>query len=440
MTSSQAKSSRKLRILFIVDKEDQASPLVDSILGLGYELYPEVIMREEAVSEMLAEDHWDLIFCQFSEQLASKEKSLDLILESIGTSIPVVYFSDTVSEQDVSEAIRSGVTDFLVGESKIHLLAILERELNRNKFIRECGRNRERYKEIIDSSSDAIIALDSYWNINFFSKGAEDLFGYSQDEAIGKSYASLIHASKPKEHSLNHTPADTNEFNLAKRRDITIRCKDGSTLACEMNMSRTRVIGDKRIYTVILRDISDRKAKEEELIRLANNDAHTDKFNRHSFYNALQQERKQANRDKTKFALLYIDLDDFKNINDSLGHVGGDELLKEFAHRLRTSLREVDTVARMGGDEFTAILHNVTMAEHAASVANKLIDIIGKPFSVKGEDLSVGTSIGISVYPDDTEDPEKLISYADSALYKAKSSGRKRSLLYNDVITSDSAE
>ena len=431
MTSSQAKSSRKLRILFIVDKEDQASPLVDSILGLGYELYPEVIMREEAVSEMLAEDHWDLIFCQFSEQLASKEKSLDLILESIGTSIPVVYFSDTVSEQDVSEAIRSGVTDFLVGESKIHLLAILERELNRNKFIRECGRNRERYKEIIDSSSDAIIALDSYWNINFFSKGAEDLFGYSQDEAIGKSYASLIHASKPKEHSLNHTPADTNEFNLAKRRDITIRCKDGSTLACEMNMSRTRVIGDKRIYTVILRDISDRKAKEEELIRLA------DAIGK---LPTGQQEIKQANRDKTKFALLYIDLDDFKNINDSLGHVGGDELLKEFAHRLRTSLREVDTVARMGGDEFTAILHNVTMAEHAASVANKLIDIIGKPFSVKGEDLSVGTSIGISVYPDDTEDPEKLISYADSALYKAKSSGRKRSLLYNDVITSDSAE
>jgi diguanylate cyclase (GGDEF)-like protein/PAS domain S-box-containing protein len=333
--------------------------------------------------------------------------------------------------------MKSGISDFIVNNNKIQLIAIVEREFHRNKFIRQCNSNLERYKEIIDTSSDAIIALDSDWQIHLFSKGAERLFGYSQNEAIGKPYSSLISATKPKEKSLNSTPADTNEFNLARRRDITVRCKDGSTLACEMNMSRSRVKGDQNTYTVILRDISDRKAKEEELIRLANYDALTNIYNRYSFYKALHREIKEADRDNVKFALLYIDLDSFKEINDEMGHIAGDQLLREFAGRLKDGLREIDTVARMGGDEFITILHNINTDDNANQVAGKITQLTTEPFLINDQEVTIGTSIGISIYPDDSDDPEKLISFADSALYRAKSEGRNRTMLYRDVTDSE---
>jgi diguanylate cyclase (GGDEF)-like protein len=146
--------------------------------------------------------------------------------------------------------------------------------------------------------------------------------------------------------------------------------------------------------------------------------------NRSLFHDRVTQTLKQSKRYNRKFALLFIDLDGFKSVNDMLGHVAGDELLVKTAKRLLDCVRDSDTVARMGGDEFTIILKAISTSENSKIVAQKIIHVLSSPFKIKDHDTHIGVSIGISLYPDNGADIETLLKKADEAMYQAKKNGK----------------
>ncbi len=157
---------------------------------------------------------------------------------------------------------------------------------------------------------------------------------------------------------------------------------------------------------------------------MAHHDVLTGLPNRSLFQARLQEAALKYQRDNTPFALLYIDLDKFKPINDSLGHEAGDYVLQQVARRMIDTLRKADTVARLGGDEFGVILHDMGSRELASRIAKKLLAAIASPLSYHSHPLQVGASMGITLFPDDSTDLEQLTAYADSAMYQAKQSGR----------------
>lgn len=169
-------------------------------------------------------------------------------------------------------------------------------------------------------------------------------------------------------------------------------------------------------------DITEHKLSEERIQHLAHHDNLTDLPNRILFNDRLNQAIHLAKRDSREFALLYIDLDRFKTVNDSLGHAAGDELLKSVAKRIRDEVRESDTVARVGGDEFTVILSDIAKRDDAQTVAEKIASAIAAPFQIgsNGASVGVGASIGIAVYPSEGQDANELVKAADSAMYGAK--------------------
>jgi diguanylate cyclase (GGDEF)-like protein/PAS domain S-box-containing protein len=207
--------------------------------------------------------------------------------------------------------------------------------------------------------------------------------------------------------------------------EICLRKKDGSPVVVLENVS---LIEDDRGQPNILEgtliDITDRKRAEEQIVYQAHHDALTGLPNRTLFKERLAHALALARRDHRRIAVMFLDLDQFKVVNDTLGHGVGDRLLQSVADRLRASLRVGDTVARVGGDEFTLIVSQITDDDRAVRVAGKVLAAVARPFELDGHELFITTSIGIALYPVDGEDPETLLKNADSAMYRAKEAGR----------------
>jgi diguanylate cyclase (GGDEF)-like protein/PAS domain S-box-containing protein len=180
----------------------------------------------------------------------------------------------------------------------------------------------------------------------------------------------------------------------------------------------------------ITRDITMQKQVEDTIWKLAHTDSLTGLPNRSLFYDRLGQCVAQAKRQNKRIALLFMDLDDFKLVNDQFGHDTGDALLQEVANRLRQNIRSETTVARTGGDEFIFILNNIENSDNAVIVAKKIIQSIAQPYVIHGHTCMIGCSIGISIFPDDSDEMENLVIQADSAMYKAKSSGKNNYHLF----------
>ena len=174
----------------------------------------------------------------------------------------------------------------------------------------------------------------------------------------------------------------------------------------------------------ILRDITERKEMQEQIWRQANFDPLTGVPNRLLFHDRLQQDIERAERDQHHIALIYLDIDGFKEVNDSFGHTTGDELLRQVAQRLAGTLRRTDTIARMGGDEFTIIMPQVEEPPMVNNLAERILAGLTEPFSIGGYEGSISASLGIAVYPEDGTSIDTLLKRADSAMYEAKQSGR----------------
>nr|WP_227012205.1 EAL domain-containing protein [Duganella sp. FT27W] len=205
--------------------------------------------------------------------------------------------------------------------------------------------------------------------------------------------------------------------------ELLLQCRDGSPLAVEVQR-RTLRSGSSWILVAVARDITERKEAEQRLLKLAHFDTLTGLPNRSQFNDSLTHSMRQAAEHHWSLAVLFLDVDRFKNVNDTLGHTIGDELLRQFSSRLVDCLRVRDTIGRFGGDEFAAILMLPEGAQNAVVVVDKIREALRRPFDLKGHEVTVTASIGISVFPDDAADPDTLIQYADTAMYRAKEAGR----------------
>ncbi|MBF0425426.1 MAG: EAL domain-containing protein [Magnetococcales bacterium] len=211
------------------------------------------------------------------------------------------------------------------------------------------------------------------------------------------------------------------------------------SLPVEVMMTRC-LIGGETVLVSLVRNISRRKEAEERILHQANYDALTGLPNRALFLDRLQHELTRAKRSRSRVALMFIDLDRFKWVNDTLGHAAGDQLLREASARLLSCHRESDTVARLGGDEFTVILPDMARGPHAERVAAQILKVLAEPFILSGQEAFISGSIGVTIFPDDGQELDELLRNADSAMYYAKSDGRNAYRFFTPDMQAEALE
>lgn len=276
---------------------------------------------------------------------------------------------------------------------------------------------------IFHCASEAMFVADADNRIITVNPAFTATTGYTPDDVIGKSPSILSSGRQTQEfygrlwQSLTATGRWEGE--LWNRR------KNGEDYAQQLSINVVcREDGTKRLYIAIFSDITARKNADEQIWKQANYDHLTQLPNRRLFADRLAQEVKMVQRSGQSISLLFVDLDHFKVVNDAMGHDAGDELLTQAANRIRHCVRETDTVARMGGDEFAIILSQVNDRVDAGNLAEKIIDSLGRPFVLAGAELSLSASVGIATCSTDGDTPEQLLKSADLAMYEAKRAGR----------------
>jgi diguanylate cyclase (GGDEF)-like protein/PAS domain S-box-containing protein len=282
----------------------------------------------------------------------------------------------------------------------------------------------------MSNAANAMFITDCDGKVQWMNEALSRYSGYTAEE-IMEHDPTLFNSGK-------HDAAfwkemwDTLRAGKPWRGDIINRNKSGELFTVMQIVSP--LFNDKGNLTHFLavqQDISEKRRLEEEIHYLAYHDTLTDLPNRMLFQDRVQLEISQAKRGKSQFAILFIDLDGFKEVNDTLGHSTGDKLLQIVAARLRSSVREGDTVARLGGDEFTIMLRNIAPGEGMERVLGKIIKSVSQPCEFGKHDANVTASIGISLYPSDAADVEKMLIHADEAMYLAKQMGKNRYVFYD---------
>lgn len=285
--------------------------------------------------------------------------------------------------------------------------------------------------QALSQTQEAITLHDENLCYQYVNPAFVNLFGYHLDDLIGKPFWLA-----PESSNKSTGPSQEEVFAIARdngsfRGEVTLQTKSGKLLPIALHVSPIKDVNNKITgYVSVSLDISDKKQAEEWIWQQANFDLVTGLPNRHMFHSRLAQEVEISQRASTSFALMFLDLDDFKEVNDSLGHDMGDLLLKEVGERLIGCLRSTDTVgrdgtvARLGGDEFTIILSHFTDIKKVDVVAQRILTMLAKPFQLGGDVVNISASVGITLYPEDASDAETLIRNADQTMYDAKSKGR----------------
>lgn len=302
------------------------------------------------------------------------------------------------------------------------IVDITERRRAEDALARESFRNRM----LLRNASDGICILDEKGNVLDVSDAFCGMLGYAREALLGMNIAQWdlrwsTDEGKELFLRLRESASQTAVFESRHRR------KDGTVFDVETNAICFALEAETMLF-MSSRDISQRKRVQEQIQHQAHYDALTGIPNRSLFYDRLTQGVGLARRDRHELALLFLDLDRFKAVNDALGHEAGDEVLKIAASRIRRLLRESDTVARIGGDEFTVILPRIFSRDAAAEVATKIVDALAAPFTLcdlQGDtrQVSIGCSVGIAIFPVDAESPDGLVVAADAAMYEAKRDG-----------------
>ena len=305
------------------------------------------------------------------------------------------------------------------------LLGILQDISDRKETERQLRRTDELSRTVLNSMSDAVaiinVADTTIASVNqVFLKD----FGLSEKEAVGRQCHAVLSPAPafcPKESDLCPLALTTLQ-GMPARADYTFKdFATGEDRFVEVTTSPLRDDKDQIVQVIwVARDITDRKRTEEKIRNLAYYDLLTGIPNRILFHDRLQQALAQARRDSLRLGLLYLDLDGFKNVNDTFGHACGDLLLKKVAQRLRLVIREGDTLARLGGDEFIVLLNHVKQAEDMEQVAGKICRQLQEPFELEENQVAIGCSVGMVMFPNDGEDSDTLLRQADRAMYAAK--------------------
>jgi diguanylate cyclase (GGDEF)-like protein/PAS domain S-box-containing protein len=369
-----------------------------------------------------------------------------------GTDIVVI--SGETTFESATEALRNGAQDFLRKPyAPDRLIQILNGVLHKQRLeqnIREVNQRLEasehRYRFIVNNSPDIIYMLDDRGRFAFVNERVTGLLGYKPEEILGRHYSELVHKEDLEK---ARYAFDERRTGLRASHDIELRllCKDTSlpyryfesrSITIELNamgMYQKKLSEDDRGFMGtygVARDISERKRAEEIINFQLYHDLLTNLPNRALFRDRLNLAISQARRHDTQLAVMFLDMDRFKVINDSLGHLAGDQLLQAVAGRLTTCLRDSDTLARVGGDEFNLLIPDITGRDDAVMIVSKIFDQLKQPVELEGHEVFVSFSIGIALFPQDGASMEVLVKNADMAMYHTKSHGKNGYEFFSD--------
>ena len=344
--------------------------------------------------------------------------------------IPIVLVTGQGNEEVAVQASRLGADDYLVKrEGYLHRLSVVLENVQKQA---ELNKAEARYRNLFASMRDAVIIADlSRTIIDANQPALRTIFGYETDEILCRSTAMLY--AGPDQFELTGREAfNRQDLATGKTLETRFRRKSGEVFHGEVSALKLRDDRGSPVGNIgVIRDITERKRYEEQLTHLATHDELTGLANRTLLLDRLEQSLHYAHRSRRLLAVLLLDLDRFKVINDSLGHDFGDKLLCAVGQRLQQIVREADTVARLGGDEFVILLAEVAEVEDVGLVAAKILRVLAEPHRLDGREITLTASLGISLYPKDCDNGPTLIRNADMAMYRAKNNKRSSFAFYS---------
>jgi diguanylate cyclase (GGDEF)-like protein/PAS domain S-box-containing protein len=346
--------------------------------------------------------------------------------------VPILILSEADTEEEARQAVQRGAQDYLLKEQADgYRLRRTVRTMMDRWAAQALGRENALATITLDSIGEGVVRTDLYGNVTYLNAFAEKMSGWFREEALGRPVADVLRirdsasvAVLPNAVALA-TQGDQGATAATRCTNCTLVRRDGLEFGIENRVTTIHDQDGNAIGAVIsLRDVSTARAASVEMSRVAQHDVLTHLPNRTVFYDRLTQAISLAERQSKQLAVLFVDVDQFKRVNDTLGHGVGDNLLRSIASRLTACIRRTDTVSRLGGDEFLILLSQVEHAEDAAVSARKILRAISSPHIIDNKSLDVNVSIGGSTYPADGQDAASLVSQADVAMYEAKQHGR----------------
>lgn len=441
------------RLLLVDDEPRLLSSLYELLDGRNYHLVTATCGSEAL--QHLNKLKFDLVLLDLRLPDMSGHEIMDVINEK-GIDADVIVMSGEVGIDAAIGALKRGAYDYLRKPySREELLktvanALQQRrlELANQRIASQLENSEKLYRYLVDSSPDIIYTLNHEGRFTFVNDRAYQLLGFSREELIGKHYSILVH-----DEDLERARYVFNERRVDERAsrnvELRLKCHFGSAADRTFNNTLMTIslnsigmhVPDSEVKKLeffgtygVARDITDRKRAEEVISYQAYHDILTDLPNRMLFKDRLGLAVIQAKRKVTELAVMFIDLDRFKLVNDTLGHVKGDELLQQVSLRLKECLRRGDTLARQGGDEFTIVLPELRDRDDARAIAEKFLESLHKPFDLDGHEVHISASIGIAVYPVDGESIDELLRHADIAMYQVKALGKNGHSFYHNSM------
>jgi diguanylate cyclase (GGDEF)-like protein/PAS domain S-box-containing protein len=348
------------------------------------------------------------------------------------SGVPILILTEADAEEMARKAVQRGAQDYLLkNQADGYRMRQALRTMMERRSTQAIVLENQVSNVTLDSIGEAVLRTDAHGNVAYLNRIAEDLTGWSQKKALGRHVADVLRIIDAVS---GVAVRDALEIVMQedKTAGVTANCincilvrPDGFKLGIEITVTPLHdQDGAATGAVVAFRDVSVARATSLEMSHLAQHDFLTDLPNRMLFNDRLKQAISLAVRQGKQLAVMFVDLDHFKRINDSLGHGVGDKLLQSVAARLVTCVRRTDTVSRMGGDEFVVLLSQVENGEDAAVSARKILRVLALPHIIDNKSLDVNVSIGVSTYPSDGPDAESLMNKADTAMYEAKQHGR----------------
>ena len=444
----------------VVDDDLRARESLATLLQRQWSDITQAADGEEAIS-LIQKRQFNLIILDLNMPKKSGDQVLTFIKDKkIETT--VIVLTGEASVNKVAEAIRLGAYDIFkkpysfdeLEHAIRNALDKLQIEEEKRQIQDRLAHSEQLHRYMVDNSPDLIYILNLAGEFSFVNNSVTKLLGYKKSDLIGQHYSKFIaDEDRLKAEYLFNERRRASRSNRSI--ELRLKCNCNNSAKSFENTTRPIELNSMGIYSVeskdkkvstyqgtygVARDISSRKKAEKLITYQAYHDLLTKLPNRAMLRDRLDMAMKQAERSGETLIIMFLDLDRFKLINDSFGHVVGDQLLVEVAGRLKAEIRTGDTLARLGGDEFMLLLPQPTSREQAEKVAQKLITGLQRPFFLKGKEVYVNVSIGISVYPTDSNDITTLIKNADMAMYEVKSTGKNGYTFYNDKLEHAAAE
>jgi diguanylate cyclase (GGDEF)-like protein/PAS domain S-box-containing protein len=427
-------------ILVVDDNAAKRLSIISIVEQLGHETI-EVASGEAALRAVMKQSFAAILLDVQMPGMDGYETARLIRMRAQSEHTPIIFITAYAQDEaDIPVAYASGAVDFIfapivpdVLRAKISVFVDLflkardlERSLDDVSTLRDQFRDREEHaRSVLDNVANGIVTISEQGVIESFNRAAIELFGYAEHEAIGALFASIVSAKVRDDPAAPAIPTAAMVLKDTGGRSVEAvgHRKDGTTFPIELELSDVQ-LETRKVHIGCLRDIFERQTYTEALRHQALHDDLTGLPNRVLFGDRVNNAIRSALRSKEPLALLVMDLDGFKQVNDTFGHQCGDLLLKQVAERLVECLRDGDTVARLGGDEFGILPMGGTDLAGAAGVAWKVLKAFDLPFVLDGDRVDVKASIGMTLVPDHGDNIDELLRRADLAMYDAKRTGR----------------